>query len=331
MTPSVLTLVAATIAAFALCMYVVLDGFDLGVGALLLFPTDETIRDRMVDAIEPTWDGNETWLVLAGVSLFGAFPVAYSVLLPAFYLPVILMLMALGCRGVSIEFRFQTDTWRKFWDNAFGVGSIVAALSQGLILGGAIQGVTVTGHRFSGQLLDFLGPFPLLVALTTLLGYVCLGAAWLYFKGLTELQHFAATALRITVVLFAIAAMLTFAGAAAVQPRILEVWSRLGSWLVLLMVAFLGLLCAAVVRIGRRGDAWPFVYVSAAMLVLVVGLAVNVYPTIVPFRISLSEASSASISQAFIVTGACIVIPVILGYTVFSYWVFKGKAQSWSA
>jgi cytochrome d ubiquinol oxidase subunit II len=331
MTPSVLTLVAAAIAAFALCMYVVLDGFDLGVGALLLFPTDETIRDRMVDAIEPTWDGNETWLVLAAVSLFGAFPVAYSVLLPAFYLPTILLLMALGCRGVSIEFRFQTDTWRKFWDKAFGVGSIVAALSQGLILGGAIQGVTVTGHEFSGQLLDFVGPFQLLVAVTALLGYVCLGAAWLYLKGLTELQRFAATTLRIAAVLFAIAATLTFAGAAAVQPRILEVWTALGSWLMLLIIAFLGLLCVAVVRIGRSGDAWPFVCVSLAMLVLVVGLAVNVYPTIVPFRISLSEASSEGISQGFIVTGACFVIPVILAYTLFSFWVFKGKAESWNA
>jgi hypothetical protein len=152
-------LFAAAIAAFALCMYVLLDGFDLGVGALVLFSNDEAIRDRMVDAIAPTWDGNETWLVLAGVSLFGAFPVAYSVLLPAFYLPIILMLMALGCRGVSIEFRFQTETWRRFWDKVFGVGSIVAALSQGLILGGAIQGVAVSGHQFSGGVLDFLGPF----------------------------------------------------------------------------------------------------------------------------------------------------------------------------
>jgi cytochrome d ubiquinol oxidase subunit II len=331
MIPSVLTLVAAAVTAFALCMYVVLDGFDLGVGALLLLPTDEAIRDRMVDAIEPTWDGNETWLILAGVSLFGAFPVAYSVLLPAFYLPIIFMLMALGCRGVSIEFRFQTDTWRRFWDKAFGAGSIVAALSQGLILGGALQGVAVTGHEFSGHVLDFLAPFPLFLALTTLLGYVCLGAAWLYLKGRSELQRFAAITLRVAAVLFAVAAVFTFAGAATVQPRILEVWARLGSWLVLLGVLFFGLLCTAVVRIGRSGDAWPFVYVSLAVLALLVGLAVTVYPTVVPFQISLSDASSESISQRFIVTGACVVIPVILAYTILSYRVFKGKAQSWSA
>jgi cytochrome bd ubiquinol oxidase subunit II len=331
MNPGVLTLVAAAITAFALCMYVVLDGFDLGVGALLLFPTDEAIRDRMVEAIEPTWDVNETWLILAGVSLFGAFPVAYSVLLPAFYLPIILMLMALGCRGVSMEFRFQTDTWRRFWDKAFGVGSIIAALSQGLILGGAIQGIAVTGHQFSGHVLDFLAPFPLLLALTTLLGYVCLGAAWLYLKGLSELQCFAAITLKVAAVLFAVSAVMSFAGATAVQPQILEVWARLGSGLVLLAIVFFGLLCTAVVRIGRNGDAWPFVYVSLAMLVLLVGLAVTVYPTIVPFRISLSDASSESISQRFIVIGACVVIPVILGYTILSYRVFKGKAQSWSA
>ena len=326
-----LMLFAAAIVTFALCMYVLLDGFDLGVGALLLFPNDEAIRDRMVDAIAPTWDGNETWLVLAGVSLFGAFPLAYSVLLPAFYLPIILMLMALGCRGVSIEFRIQTETWRRFWDRVFGVGSIVAALSQGLILGGAIQGVALSGHQFSGGVLDFLGPFPFLVALTTLLGYVCLGAAWLYLKGLNELQSLAATTLRIAAVLFAIAAVLTFAGAVAVQPQLLEVWSRLGSLLVLLAVVFLGLLCVAVVQIGRRGDALPFVCVSLAILLLILGFALSVYPTVVPFRISYSEASSASSSQGFIVVGAAIVIPVILGYTILSYRIFKGKVESWSA
>jgi cytochrome bd ubiquinol oxidase subunit II len=331
MSPSVLTLVGAAVTAFALCMYVVLDGFDLGVGALLLLPTDEAIRDRMVGAIEPTWDGNETWLILAGVSLFGAFPVAYSVLLPAFYLPIILMLMALGCRGVSMEFRFQTNTWRRFWDKAFGVGSIVAALCQGLILGAAIQGIAVTGQEFSGHVLDFLAPFPIVLALTTLLGYVCLGAAWLYLKGLSELQRFAAITLKVAAVLFALAAVMTFAGATIVQPAILEVWARVGSWLVLLAIVFVGLLYTAVVRLGRSGDAWPFVFVSLAMLVLLVGLAVNVYPTIVPFRISLSDASSESISQRFIVIGACVVIPVILGYTILSYRVFRGKAQSWSA
>lgn len=326
-----LALFAAAIVLFALCMYVVLDGFDLGVGALLLFPTDEAIRDRMVDAIAPTWDGNETWLVLAGISLFGAFSLAYSVLLPAFYLPIILMVMALGCRGVSIEFRFQSETWRRFWDKVFGVGSIVAALSQGLILGGAIQGVAVSGHQFSGGVLDFLGPFPILVALTTLLGYVCLGAAWLYLKGLSELQSFAATTLRVTVVLFAVLALLTFGGAVAVQPQLLEVWAKLGSLFMLLAIIFLGLLYVAVAQIGRRGDTLPFLCVSLAILVLISGFTLSVYPTLVPFRLSYSEASSPGSTQGFIVVAAAIVIPVILGYTVLGYRIFRGKAQSWSA
>ena len=203
----------------------------------------------MVDAIAPSWDGNETWLVLAGVSLVGAFPLAYSVPLLEFYLPIILMLMALGCRGVSIEFRFQTETWRRFWDRLFGVGSIVAALSQGLVLGGAIQSVAVSGHQFSGGVLDFLGPFPFLVGLTALLGYVCLGAAWLYLKSLNELQSLAATTLRIGAVLFAVAAVLTFAGAVAVQPQLLEVWSRLDPYSCYSPLSFLGLLSAAVVQI----------------------------------------------------------------------------------
>jgi cytochrome bd ubiquinol oxidase subunit II len=326
-----LTLIAAAIAAFSLCMYVVLDGFDLGVGALLLLPARESVRDRMVDAISPTWDGNETWLILAGVSLFGAFPVAYGVLLPAFYLPLLVMLMALGCRGVSMEFRFQTDRWRRFWDKVFGFGSIVAALCQGLIVGGAVQGVAVTGGRFSGSVLDFLAPYPLLVALATLLGYVCLGASWLYFKGTGELQAFAALALRIAAVLFAVAAILAFGGAGGVQPGVLADWTRFGGALVVLGIAFLGLLLSGVLRLGRGRDVWPFVCVSAAMVVVILGLALSVYPTAVPFRVSLSDASSASLSQGFIVIGALVVIPVILGYTMLSYRVFKGKAQPWES
>ena len=154
-----LPLLSALFAAFAITLYVMLDGFDLGVGAMLLAQTDERLRDQMVDSIMPTWDGNETWLIMAGVALLAAFPIAYGVLLPAFYLPLIIMLLALGLRGVSFEFRFQAIGARRFWDLAFGLGSIVAALMQGLIVGGLIQGVTVSGERFGGSVFDVFRPF----------------------------------------------------------------------------------------------------------------------------------------------------------------------------
>jgi cytochrome bd ubiquinol oxidase subunit II len=191
-----LPLLSALFAAFALALYVMLDGFDLGVGAMLLAQTDERLRDRMVDAISPTWDGNETWLIMAGVALLAAFPIAYGVLLPAFYLPLITMLLALGLRGVSFEFRFQAIDGRRFWDLAFGLGSIVAALMQGLILGGLLQGVAIDGEHFSGTVFDAFRPFALLVGATMLTGYIVLGGAWLHMKSTGALRLYAERTLR---------------------------------------------------------------------------------------------------------------------------------------
>src|ERR1700739_1996089 len=167
---NLLPLASALFATFALTLYVMLDGFDLGVGALLLAQPDESLRDRMVYSIMPTWDGNETWLIMAGVALLAAFPIAYGILLPAFYLPLIVMLLALGLRGVSFEFRYQTEQGRRLWVRCFALGSIVAALMQGLIVGGLIQGVTVDGERFSGSVFDVFQPFPLFVAIAVLAG-----------------------------------------------------------------------------------------------------------------------------------------------------------------
>jgi cytochrome d ubiquinol oxidase subunit II len=171
-----LPLLSASFLAFTLTLYVILDGFDLGVGILLLLQPAKAARDHMVDSITPTWDGNETWIIMAGVTLLAAFPIAYSILLPAFYLPVIVMLLALGFRGVSFEFRVQSIEHRRAWDVAFGVGSLVAALMQGLILGGLMQGVTVQNRQFAGSVLDILRPLPIISGITLLFGYAVLGA-----------------------------------------------------------------------------------------------------------------------------------------------------------
>src|SRR5579864_9547207 len=186
-----LTLASASFLAFALTLYVILDGFDLGVGILLLFQPAQAPRDHMVDSITPTWDGNETWIIMAGVTLLAAFPIAYSILLPAFYLPVILMLLALGFRGVSFEFRVQSIGHRRAWDVAFAVGSLVAAFMQGVILGGLVQGVTVQNQQFAGSVLDIVRPLPLLSGITLPIGYAVLGAGWLRLKSSLAIQHFA--------------------------------------------------------------------------------------------------------------------------------------------
>ena len=220
-----LPLLSALFAAFAIALYVMLDGFDLGVGAMLLAQTDEQLRDQMVDSIMPTWDGNETWLIMAGVALLAAFPIAYGVLLPAFYLPLIIMLLALGLRGVSFEFRFQAIGARRFWDLAFGLGSIVAALMQGLIVGGLIQGVTVSGESFGGSVFDVFRPFPVLAAVTILTGYIVLGAGWLHLKATLTLRRFAERGLRVAVPCFAALAVATCAVAVFVQPGVRAAWA----------------------------------------------------------------------------------------------------------
>src|SRR5260370_42327501 len=186
-----LPLLSAAFAAFSVTLYVMLDGFDLGVGTLILMQPSQQIRDRMVDAITPTWDGNETWLVMAGVTLLAGFPIAYGILLPAFYLPLIVMLLGLGLRGVSFEFRYQVDRRRRIWDLAFGAGSIIAALIQGFIVGGLVQGIAVTDDHFSGSVLDVFRAFPALTALAVLTGYVVLGAGWLHLKATSKLLDFA--------------------------------------------------------------------------------------------------------------------------------------------
>jgi cytochrome d ubiquinol oxidase subunit II len=199
-----LPVVSACFLAFALTVYVILDGFDLGVGILLLFQPAAASRDHMVDSITPTWDGNETWIIMAGVTLLAAFPVAYSVLLPAFYLPIILMLLALGFRGVSFEFRVQSKQYRRRWDVAFAVGSLVAAVMQGLVLGGLMQGVTVQNQHFAGSVLDVVRPLPVISGLALAFGYAVLGGGWLKLKSSVSLQAFANRSIRVSAAVFAI-------------------------------------------------------------------------------------------------------------------------------
>jgi cytochrome d ubiquinol oxidase subunit II len=328
-----LPLLSALFTAFALSLYVLLDGFDLGVGALLLAQSDERLRDRMVDSIMPTWDGNETWLIMAGVALLAAFPIAYGVLLPAFYIPLIVMLLALGLRGVSFEFRYQVEQGRRFWDAAFGVGSIVAALMQGLIVGGLIQGVAVDGERFSGSVFDVFQPFPALNAITLLAGYVLLGAGWLHLKATAPLREFAQRCLRLAAPAFVCLAVATCVTAAWVQPGIRAAWAAHTIALTVICVLFAGTTAALLRAIGGRVDGRPFFLALALFVLGVAGLGFGIFPDIVPFRLTLWAAASSTLSHVFLLVGALIVTPVVLAYSAFAYRTFRGKTPEagWEA
>ena len=312
----------------ALALYVLLDGFDLGVGALLLLEPDERHRDHMVDAITPTWDGNETWLIMAGVAMLAGFPTAYSVLLPAFYVPLIIMLLSLGLRGVSFEFRYQTVKARPRWDAVFAVGSILAAFSQGAFVGGLIMGVAVDKGAFVGRPFDWLTPFSVLFGLCSLSGYAVYGAGWLHLKGEGRTRLFAEKSLRwITPVFLLLSAWACFA-TYQIQPQVAKGWSHHGVALVALGAIFVLIAIGLTVRAhlsSFASDAEPFVGGLILFTCATVGLVLTFTPNIVPFRISVWDAASPTTSQVFLLVGALFVAPVVIAYSAFSYWVFRGK------
>ncbi len=323
-----LPLLSAGVAALSLTLYVLLDGFDLGVGVLLLTTGDERLRDAMVETIAPVWDGNETWLIMAGVTLLAAFPLAYGVLLPAFYLPLLLMLMALGCRGVSFEFRVQPGAWTGLWDCALSLGSAVAALCQGVVVGALLEGVSVTSGRFAGTALDVLRPFPLFVGVVLLTGYVTLGAGWVLFRADGALRAHARRVLEVMLPLFAVLGTLAIGFAPEVQAGIGDRWEAFGTTFVILTLAFVALLVFAYRALRATRDSAPFTLTSAAFGCALIGLVSLVYPDIIPFRVSLWDAASPTASHVFLLIGVAFVMPVVLAYSYFAYYVFRGKVST---
>jgi cytochrome bd ubiquinol oxidase subunit II len=328
-----LPLVSACFLAFALTLYVMLDGFDLGVGILLLFEPAAASRDHMIDSITPTWDGNETWIIMAGVTLLAAFPVAYSILLPAFYLPIILMLLALGFRGVSFEFRVQSEHYRRRWDVAFAVGSLVAAFMQGLVLGGLMQGVKVQNQHFAGSVLDVVHPLPIISGLALPFGYAVLGGGWLKLKSNLSLQTFAHRSIRVSALSFATLFCLACIYAVKIQPRIHSKWASHEFALACLVGLFViasGILTAMT---KKTRAAVPFLLGLFLFVVGISGLALIAFPDVVPFSVTLWEAASSSASQTLVLVGAAVVTPIVLTYSAFAYWIFRGKTpeKGWEA
>ena len=309
-------------------IYVALDGFDLGVGMLhgLVQPSE---RETVMNSIGPFWDGNETWLILGGVGLLAAFPVAFAIIIPAVYFPILVMLLALVFRGVAFEFRFKEPRLRRFWDWAFCGGSLVATFAQGVVLGSFIQGFKVEGRVFAGSSFDFATPFALLTGVALVFGYALLGAGWLVMKTESALQAWSRRAGRVCLVAvsccIAAVSLWTPLASAAIAQR----------WFGWPNTALLLPLPALTVAVGlyawhalKRDGAWQSFAASVALFALsFLGIAVSLWPMIVPGHFTLWEAASPESTQAFLLVGTLVLLPVVLFYTGWSYWVFRGKVR----
>jgi len=328
MTPDYdLTILWAAILLFAVFAYVVMDGFDLGIGILFPgFPAGRE-RDQAMNSIAPVWDGNETWLVLGGGGLLAAFPLAYGVIMTALYPPIIAMLLALVFRGVAFEARWRDPAHRPWWDLAFTVGSLVAAMAQGIVLGALLQGIAVENRAYAGGWFDWLTPFSLLTGASVVVGYAVLGATWLIWKtdGVAQERAYRLAGR------FGILLLTGIVGVSVATLGLEYDYHR--RWLTypaVLVTAQVPLLTAVIAyaffrSLGRRREGWPFLLALALFLLTFVGLAISVFPYVVPRALTIWDAAAPATSQSFMLIGAAVLVPVILAYTGWSYWVFRGK------
>jgi cytochrome d ubiquinol oxidase subunit II len=324
-----LPLIWSGLLAVAVAMYVIADGFDLGVGILFKAAHSENWRDRMMFSVAPIWDGNETWLVLGGAGLFAVFHVAYAILMPALYVPVLTMLIALIFRGVAFEFRFKADRSRWLWDNAFHYGSLVATLAQGIVLGAFVQGFSSDGRQFTGGTWDFLTPFSLATGIGLLLGYGLLGATWCVMKTTGELELWA----RRMTVRFLIGTIVAMAVVSLWVPflgRHIEArwfsWPNIAFlWPVPLITAFTAYQLYRAVE--RGDDRTPFFLAITLFLLGYLGLAISLFPYNVPPNLTIWQTANTVSSQLFALVGFVIVLPITFAYTAYAYYVFRGKVD----
>lgn len=326
-----LPLVWSILIAVAVVAYVMLDGFDLGVGILFAVEDDKDNRDVMVNTIAPVWDGNETWLVLGGGGLFAVFPLAYAVIMSALYPTIIAMLLSLVFRGVAFEFRFRADTsfGRKLWDFAFFAGSTGAALFQGLTLGGLLQGIKVTGRVYSGGWFDWLTPFTILCGVSVVIGYALLGAGWLIWRTEGDFQ----VRMRRHAKVLGVATLALIGVVSLWTPMLNPVFAqRWFGWPGILLTSPVPVLMILLAwgfwrGISLKHDVTPLICSLGWFLLCFVGLGISFYPAIVPPSISIWDAAAPPESQAFLLVGAAVLIPVIFAYNFYAYYVFRGKVQ----
>ena len=324
-----LPVIWAMVIAFAIVLYVVMDGFDLGIGILFPFAPSDADRDTMMNSVAPVWDGNETWLVLGGAGMFAAFPLAYSVLLSATYIPIIVMLLALVLRGVAFEFRFKAEKSRFLWDIAFTAGSTLAALAQGFVLGTFIDGVRVVDGRFVGGSFDWLTPFNCMTAVGLVAGYALLGSTWLIWRTEGGLQRWSRRQARILLL-----AVMVFVGLVSLWTPLAHagIAARWFSWPNLLYLSPVPAVTAGFALLLWRGlarehEVTPFLLTIGLFLLSFLGLGISLWPYAVPPEMTIWDAASQPESQKLMLIGVALLIPVILAYTGYSYWVFRGKVS----
>ena len=326
-----LPLVWALIILFGVMMYVLMDGFDLGIGILYPFFPDKEDRDVMMNTVAPVWDGNETWLVLGGAGLLAAFPLAYSVVLTAFYLPLIFMLLGLIFRGVAFEFRFKaSEARRHWWDKGFIGGSLAATFFQGMTLGGYVEGVRMTGRAFSGGPLDWLTPFSIFTGLGLIVAYALLGCTWLIMKTGGPLQkRMTAIATPLTWILLAVIVGISIWTPLA-RDDIAQRWFSVPNIFLFSPVPILvALLSWQLLRTLRdEPHALPFVFTLGLVFLGYAGLGISLWPNIIPPDVTIWDAAAPPQSQGFALVGALLIIPLILGYTAWGYYVFRGKVDA---
>lgn len=322
-----LTLIWAGIIAVGVFMYVFMDGFDLGVGILFPFAPDEEARGVMMNTVAPVWDGNETWLVLGGAGLLGAFPLAYSVLLPALYIPILIMLVALIFRGVAFEFRFKAERSRRIWDVSFAAGSTLTTFMQGVILGAFIQGFEVADRAYVGGAFDWLTPFSILTGLGLIAGYALIGVGWIIMKTKDDIQAWAYAIARRLLPLVLLAIVAVSLWTPFIRAEIAARWFTWPNILLLSPVPIATALLALAFwhAVNARRDAVPFLAALGLFLLSYLGLAISLWPYVIPPEISIWEAASSPDTQLFLLIGVLFVLPFILFYTAWTYWVFRGK------
>ena len=324
-----LPVIWAALLGTAVAMYVILDGFDLGIGILFPFAKTERERDQMMNTVAPFWDGNETWLVLGGGGLWVAFPQAYAVIMPALYLPVIVMLLGLIFRGVAFEFRWVALTSKKYWNFAFAAGSTLAAFCQGVILAGLLEGIKVENGVFAGGSFDWATPFAVLCELGVVTGYALLGATWLVMKTdgvVAERGRIHAKLLLLAVLAFmAVVSVWTPLAFERIAARWFSTPNIYFLWPVPLVTAFVALMIWRWLEAGR--EIPPFLASIALFLLGYLGLVISTFPYLVPPVLTIWQTAAAPASQIFLLLGTVALLPIIFGYIVFVYWLFRGKVR----
>lgn len=319
--------------ATAIFLYVLLDGFDLGVGILFPFAPSDQCRNRMMNSIAPFWDGNETWLVLGGGGLFAAFPLAYAILMPALYIPVIFMLLGLIFRGVAFEFRFKANRSRVVWDYAFHFGSLVATFMQGMVLGAFVQGVKIDGRSFAGGPFDWLNAYSVMTGMALVFGYALLGATWLVMKTDGVTRDWARKCAAYVLGYVGFFLVVVSVSMPMMSPAIQTLWLSIPNVFYLLPIPLTTAACFVMIwrDLHKGHEVRPFLLSLGVFLTGYLGLGISLWPWLVPFEITFRQAAAAPPSQSLLLVGTLIMLPVVLTYTGYCYYLFRGKASHESA